>query len=122
MATRAPQAPAKLGAKAKKIWTDTVKKYDLRTDELRLLEDACREVDTVERLQKDIDAKDFKLRAKGSMGQPVIAPELDAIVKHRAAYQRAMLSLKLPEDEDKAAEQRSTSARDAANARWRKGA
>jgi hypothetical protein len=119
-----PTAPSKLGKKARRIWDDITKAYSLRVDELRVLEDACREVDLVERLEAELD--DADLVVKGSMGQPVASPLVQELRQHRAVLARLLGSLKLPDSEDgrseAAAGARSSKAREAANARWRRGA
>lgn len=115
-----PQAPAGLGPKAKKIWKETVEKFDLRADELQTLDDACREVDLIQRMQKEIDLLS-SLTVPGSMKQPVISETVKEIRHHRAQFTSLMRSLKLPED-DGVPKSRSTSAREAAQARWRRGA
>ena len=49
---KTPTAPTKLGVKGRKLWTSIAGKYVLRADELRTLEDACREADLVEKMEK----------------------------------------------------------------------
>jgi phage terminase small subunit len=118
MATIPP--PAKLGAKAKRLWRDVADEYELRADELRVLEDICREVDLIEKLQKELDKPATQLIVRGSMGQPVANPLVQELRQHRSVVARLLAGLKLPDEE--AAAERSTSAREAANARWRRGA
>ena len=78
----AVRTPASLGAKARRLWSEVVGGFDLRPDELRLLEDACREVDVVERIEKALRDTD-SLLIPGSKGQlrpnPLLA-ELHGIV------------------------------------------
>lgn len=120
MSAKKPVAPAGLGTKARKMWTELTAEFDFRADELRILEDACREVDLVERLEKEINHKDFKLVVQGSMGQPVASPLIQEVRQHRAAIKSLLAALKIPDEPDSpAAQQRSASARAAANARWR---
>lgn len=114
-----PVAPPGLGSKGKKLWKDYVDKYDLRVDELRILEDACREVDLIERLEKKISSPGFNLEGVGSMGQPVASPLIQEVRQHRALVAKLLKSIELPEEEGSAATTRSTRARAAANARWR---
>lgn len=111
--------PAHLGAAGRKLWTDTVKDFDLRPDELRILEDACREADLVDRLEEAL--RDSDLMVKGSQGQPVASPLVTEVRQHRATFAQLMGKLKLVDDETER-EARSVSARAAANARWRRGA
>lgn len=119
-----PSAPAKLGTKARGLWAAVTKTYDLRVDELRVLEDACREIDLIERLEGEL--REAKLVVKGSMGQPVANPLVQELRQHRGVLARLLAGLKLPDSEDgraaAAAADRSSSAREAAHARWRRGA
>lgn len=113
-------APAKLGTKARKVWTDINATYDLRADELRILEDACREIDLIERLEKELVGA--KLIVLGSMKQPVANPLVQEIRQHRGTLKSLFGALDLPDDPAEPAPSRSTSAREAAAARWRRGA
>lgn len=118
-----PRAPSGLSPKARSLWSQTTKTYDLRTDELRVLEEACRELDLVERIDKELRAGDLLVR--GSMGQEVPNPLLQEIRQHRTVMARLLNQLHLPEEEEGsgAGKGRSSSAaRDLANARWRRGA
>lgn len=119
MATRKP--PAGLGVKARSVWTRITKEYDLRADELRLLEDACREVDLIERIDKEL-AKG-SLMVPGSMGQQVTNPLVAEIRQHRLALARLFNQLHLPDDGDELSPgHASAAARDLANRRHRRGA
>ena len=116
-----PTAPTKLGAKSRRLWRWATSTYELRGDELRLLEDACREVDLIERLEKELARGD--LVVAGSMGQPVTNPLLQELRQHRLVLRSLLGALHLPDEESTpAASSRSSSAREAANARWRRGA
>ena len=115
-----PRVPAHLGNKAQKLWRETVAAYDLRVDELRILEDACREVDLIERLEDEI-RKLPRLTVDGSMGQPVISELVKDVRQHRNTLKALLAGLKLNEAGEQAGN-RSTSARGAAQARWRRGA
>ena len=113
--------PAGLGTKARKVWTGTVESFELRPDELRVLEDACREIDLVEVLEKELGKASTQLLVKGSMGQPVANPLMQEIRQHRQVIARLLQSLKLPAEDESAAQPRSVSARQAADARWKMG-
>ncbi|MBP2341112.1 hypothetical protein JOF41_007366 [Saccharothrix coeruleofusca] len=111
--------PANLGAKARAVWDDITGSFDLRADERRVLEDCCREIDLIERLEAELRGAD--LVVQGSMGQPVSSPLVTEIRQHRSTLARLFAALKLPEDAgsaDQAAQDRSSSARKAAQARW----
>lgn len=106
------------GAKAQSVWDDITSTYRLRPDELRILEDACREVDLVDRLEAALIGADLTVR--GSQGQPVANPLVQEIRQHRQVVKALLGSLKLPDEDGRAQESRSSSARAAANARWRR--
>ena len=111
-------APARLGAKAKALWSNVTGTYELRADELRVLEDACREVDLVELLEKELAGA--SLVVKGSQGQPVANPLVQEIRQHRQVVKSLLGSLKLPDEDGRAQASRSSQARAAAQARWRR--
>ena len=115
-----PRAPAKLGAKARKVWVETVKVYDLRQDELNALEDACREIDLIDRMEAEVSKGG--LIVLGSQKQPVANPLVTEIRQHRMAVQRLLASLKLPEDPEEAAANRSAQMRAVVSHRWKRGA
>lgn len=115
MATRT--APTKLGAKARKFWRETVANYEVSAHEALLLEAACREIDIVERLQKELDGAN--LVVPGSMGQDTAHPLLMEVRMHRAAFAALIKQLALPDVEDeKPSSPRSRQAQKAAEARW----
>lgn len=111
----AAKAPEGLGEKALSVWTDLTMTYEFRADELRVLEDSCREIDLIERLEAEL--KTTQLVVKGSMGQPVSSPLVTEIRQHRATLARLLAALKIPDEADNPAA-RSSAARKAANARW----
>lgn len=120
-----PGAPKGLGTKARKLWRETLAQYALRADELRILEDACREFDLVDRLQADLDREDSPLMVRGSQGQTVINPIISEIRQHRAQGARLLHQLKLPDVEageetssEAVANARTAAARTAAQSRW----
>ena len=69
MSRSTPPAPKGLGLEARRLWRDILKDFDLGPAELRILEDACREVDLIDRLEAAIDGAD--LVVTGSRHQPV---------------------------------------------------
>lgn len=114
-----PRRPAGLKRSAT-LWDQVTGTYELRPDEYRLLEDACRQADLIDKLQKEIDKA--PLTVAGSMGQQVAHPVLQEIRQHRSTLQRMMAQLKLPDAP--AAPQKGSSgsnsdrARAVANVRW----
>lgn len=115
-----PKAPANLGARARRMWRDVVGPYQLRPDELLILERACRELDVVERIEGELAGD--SLTARGSMGQPVAHPLVGELRQHTNTLRSLLASLNLPDEDGRAGESRSSSARAAANSRWRRGA
>ena len=123
-----PRAPSGLGRPGRALWRSIAGPYELKPDELRMLEDACRTADLVARLE-DAAAQDGPIAA-GSMGQPVINPALPELRQQRALLARLLADLALPfpdEDQDQGADPgrtvvlrqaRSALARKAARARW----
>lgn len=111
----AKTTPPKLGRKAAAMWREITSAYELRPDECRVLEDACRECDLIDILEAAINDPAEPLTVKGSMGQPVVNPLIAEIRQHRATMAGLLRGLKLP---DEAAPSRSAQARDAAKARW----
>lgn len=118
----AVKAPDGLSAAGKRLWSGIAGSYSLRADELRLLEDAAREADLIETLNSGLAG--LPLMMKGSTGQDIVNPIFGELRQHRSALAGLLRSLKLPdENPEKAAGDRSSSARAAANARWsRRGA
>ncbi|GAA1528538.1 hypothetical protein GCM10009730_42240 [Streptomyces albidochromogenes] len=114
-----PDAPAGLGDRAAQLWQDINVAQELRTDELRILEDACREVDLIERMHAEL--QDAPLVVRGSMGQDVANPLVQELRQHRALVARLLGTLKLADDEQEQrdGQARSSQARHAALSRWR---
>lgn len=136
-ATTKHPAPRTLRTSGKKLWQDVTKEYDLRPDEYRILEDACRQADLVDELAKAQDSEDLMIQ--GSMGQMILHPLIAEVRQHRTTLSNLLAKLKLPDlmldeggsgDGDSgesapaaAGNDRAAKARAAANARWsRRGA
>ena len=117
-----PKTPAGFAASGAALWSQITSKYDLRADELRVLEDGCREADLIDGLSAALAEGD--LMVKGSMGQQVVNPLVGEIRQHRNTLATLLGKLKLPDDESSDSAGRvSAQARSAANARWsRRGA
>ena len=118
-----PKPPKNLGPQGKELWDSIIPQYELRPDELRVLTDACREADLIERLHEELATS--SLITKGSMGQEVASPHVSEIRQHRTVLANLLKSLKLPDSPAGAARKRavvSEKARAAARARWGTGA
>jgi len=118
MATDA-KMPTHFAREGKRLWWEIVSSYDLRPDEVRVLADACREADLVERLE--VELRDEPLMVKGSQGQLVASPLVSEVRQHRTVLAGLLRGLKLP-DTDSQSKQKaalvSEQARSAARARW----
>ncbi|MCX4780907.1 P27 family phage terminase small subunit [Streptomyces sp. NBC_01264] len=113
------EPPVGLGLQGSRLWKVITEENDLRTDELRVLEDACREVDLIERMHAEL--QDAQLVVKGSMGQDVANPLVQELRQHRALVARLLAALKLQDDEageERDRRARSSQARQAALVRW----
>jgi hypoxanthine-guanine phosphoribosyltransferase len=115
-------APRALSTKARKLYNDITKNYDLRPDELMILEAACFEVDLIDRLQEELDSG--AMTVTGYSGQDTANPMITEVRQHRMALKSLLAQLKLPVEEvpkaGETAEEISAKARKAANARWSK--
>jgi hypothetical protein len=116
----APKKPAGLKRSAT-LWADVTGKWQLRPDELRLLEDACRTCDLIDLLQAAINSEG--VTATGSQGQTVTHPAVTEIRQHRAVLKQLVTRLALPDAAgDDAGDGRRGSGSDAgrqlAHARW----
>ena len=120
VAEMAAKYPAPKGLKGSLgFWRKITKKFELRDDELRILEDSCREMDLIDRLEEALEGADLTVR--GSQGQPVANPLVQEVRQHRGQLKSLLGSLKLPDEPGEAAgSSRSESARKAAEARWRR--
>ncbi len=118
MTTR-PRTPPRLGAAGRSLWRAVTGTYQLRHDELLLLEKAARTADDAARLDRAL--LDAPLTVLGSVGQDRANPLLVESRQTRALLAALLKQLALPDsDEDTAAKARDTSARatSAARARW----
>jgi hypothetical protein len=100
------------------LWRDVVALYDLRVDELVVLERACRATDRIAAMETE---RGKRVTTAGSMGQLVLHPLVKEIRETEAQIARLLASLKLPDDGAGAGageRPRSTQARAAAQSRW----
>lgn len=119
----APKIPSNLGDQGRALWRSIVPAYELRPDELRILHDACREADLIDRLHSALSDSD--LVTKGSMGQEVASPYVSEIRQHRTVLATLLKSLKIPDSPATLARKKahvSEQARMAARSRWGSGA
>lgn len=112
-------APKGLSPAGRKLWSAVVGKYELRVDEVAVLESACRATDRIAAMEAE---RKGRVTATGSMGQIVVHPLVAEIRATEAQVAQMLAKLKLPDDPavpGVGAEQpRSTQARAAAQSRW----
>lgn len=116
-----PQRPFGLDEAGRGLWDGIALNYELRPDELHMLEHAAREADIIAHLQESLI--DAPVRTRGSQGQEVADPILAEIRQHRSAQAMLLKALKLPDTAQAHGGHRdrakvSESARKAARARW----
>lgn len=114
-----PRQPTGLKAAGAKLWHDIADDFQLRPDELRLLEAAGRTLDELALIERQLVGA--KLVSKGSMGQDVAHPLLAAAVGHRRMYAALVKQLALPDIDAESGEvtnSLSEKRRAAANTRW----
>ena len=105
-------------AAGKAMWESVASKYELRPDELAILENACAASDMISALTAVWLEAGGPSITKGSMGQEVIHPLVGEIRAQRAYRDQALGRLKLP-DLDAAAPANQN--RDAAQSSWQPG-
>jgi len=114
-----PKPPVSLSDAGKALWTSVVEKYDLRVDELAVLEAACKTADMIAILDKEWDGLGKPFLTRGSMGQDVIHPLIGERRQQQAAQAALFRQLKLPDDV--AGGVSTNPARAAAATRWKHG-
>lgn len=119
---RKSPAPKNMGSRGLAFWNKVTGKYELRPDELVILEDACREMLLIDELQKAMRGESMIM--SGSMGQPVVNPLVPELRQHRATLKALLASLKLPDDVSESdsgepgEDVETVQQRKAANSRW----
>lgn len=108
------KAPAGLRAKGKRLWAEVTSGYQLRHDELDVLEDVCREADLIDKIEHELGSAD--LMTTGSMGQMVVNPLIAEARQHRATKMSLWKRLALPDPAMSGAE--TNQQRSAAQSRW----
>ena len=100
------------------MWREVTGTYKLRFDERRVLEDACRTMNIIDRLQDALG--DSGLTSRGSMGQEVINPIYTELRQQRSALNAMWRQLKLPDVDGSAAgkDQSSEAGRSLVALRW----
>lgn len=105
-------APKGLGLTGRRLWKDVAGKYELRPDEPRVLESACKTADLIDRLDEAMQGQPATV--PGSRGQEIAHPLLAEIRMQRVTFSTLLKALKLPDEGGAAVNQQ----RDAAKSRW----
>jgi hypothetical protein len=87
-----PGPPKGLQTSGKALWRAVLAEFDLSPSELRLLREASRTTDELDRIAEAMP--DADLTVKGSRGQPRPTPLLDEARKHRDTLVRLLTALK----------------------------
>ncbi|AFR50018.1 hypothetical protein [Gordonia sp. KTR9] len=89
--------PKGLGYQGKKLWKSITDEFDLDAEphKIRILFDACKMADAIDRLDKEADKA--PLVAKGSYGQPVLHPAFSGAQTARAALAALLARLNFEE-------------------------
>ena len=91
-------APDSLSEAGRSLWARITEKYELRADELAVLESACKTVDMIATLDKEWEALGKPFLTSGSMGQDVIHPLIGERRQQQAQLAALLGKLKLPDD------------------------
>lgn len=110
-----PKPPESLRTAGKKFWIDVLAKYELRVDELRVLESACGAIDMLADLEAGWVEMGRPFMSKGSMGQEVEHPLIGSIDKQRKTVAAFLRQLGLP---DEASGVRVNAQREGGSTRW----
>lgn len=104
--------PDGLGSAGSALWVSVRSKYELRPDELVMLETACRAQDRIVAME---ETRAGRVTDSGSMGQLVIHPLIPEIRATEAQVSSLLSKLKLP---DEAGGEQVSQQRSAAQSRW----
>lgn len=107
-----PTKPQDLAAAGTALWDSISSDYDLRPDELTMLELACRARDRIAAMEAERGGRVTEL---GSTGQLVAHPLIAEIRQTEAQVSGLLAKLKLP---DPVTGEKPNQQRDAANSRW----
>lgn len=112
------KVPRGFAASGRSLWRSVTERYELRVDEAKVLEEACRTADLVALIDAQLAVDG--LVVAGSMGQPRPNPLLTELRGHRQLLARLLAQLAIPDAEVPGVPAAPTSSRaiKAARARW----
>jgi len=108
--------------RGRRFWKAVTEAFEFRADELALLVEVCKVLDTIDRLEGDLEGGPSIV--VGSRGQPALNPGIAELRQQRALLGRLLAQLNIPEDGEEpqsagVLSPRSVRGRRAAAARWR---
>lgn len=114
----APRPPRSLKSRGRALWKDLTGTFEFDSQELDLLLEICRTLDTIEALSGAIEADGLMIT--GSQGQLVLNSAVAELRQQQASYARLVTMLNLDAAASGASVVQVTTlkARAAANARW----
>jgi hypothetical protein len=114
---RRPRTPEGLGDAGTAFWRGVMRVYELSPSELVTLEQCCRQLDLVARLDEAVAVS--PLLVKGSMGQVRTNPLVATVAEARRTLDTLQRSLALPMPDEVEGSRRAPQQIAAAQARWR---
>lgn len=114
----AVKPPRSLSATGKALWQSVLKRWDLRPDELQILESACVAADLESEFFTAWDELGRPYMTKGSTGQDVEHPLIGSRDKQARAKASLLRQLNLPDEAAADSGGQSAKARSAAHQRW----
>jgi len=116
---RPPRCPPGLEPPGRRLWRAVTRGFELRPDELTLLEAACRLADEIAVLEAGLVGAPALVA--GSAGQERVNPLYGEVRSHRLALGRLLAGLGLADADDDAGLKRSSAGRRLARQRWNRG-
>ena len=118
------EKPRDFGEKGNEFWEEVTSEFELSRAELRILEDACSEIQIIDELMNVWIREGRPTISLGSMKQETENALLISMRQHRQVLRQLLAALRLPDDEEDEQRDRpmsrTESARKAAQARWRR--
>jgi hypothetical protein len=109
--------PAGLRTKGKTLWRATLAAYDMRADELLVLESACRMTDELSAMQAALRGQPVMI--EGSQGQMRPHPLFAEVRNHRLALAKLLGQLSISDaDAEQTGKAKSHAGRQMARLRW----
>jgi phage terminase small subunit len=115
---KAPRAPDGLGPAGRAFWRRITDTYELAPAEVALLARACRVLDTLSDIDRQLAREGLVVR--GSTGQPRAHPLVGSMAELSRTLECLVRGMCLPQPWEEQGSRRSPQQREAAQARWRR--